>query len=453
MTFLTVAVTFAALFAVAEWLVADRTAAVLARVYLGWWGVHLLASSLDPLSMYPVSPFTYGVLLLNVALFTAGFIAVGHQREVEEGGATVVTLSRSLDAVVRNRVVLAGLLAFFLYLFRYYLKYQEVLGDLGPAEARNIRFSIGPLFANALEVLVFNYLAEALATLLAVIVACSLVLGSIRTWGFLLAALNLVLFTGIGAGRTLIVQVAIFVLLLALVRNSLYAVPGEGAARPDRPVEAPPPRKNLLLYVGLPVLLMTAFMVYLTFARIFSLESGLAVAGNSQIVGAAAEAFLDNAQVYTVGPFRALDQAVQHPSVFGFQFGRLTFGALDEIVGYPFRLLGYDYPVVNHLVGEKTQDVIFIGSGDFNALYTGVFRFYLDIGLAGVALFAFLLGASVRASLLWFQGSPSLATLTVLLFLFTTAILSTQTWYLASPSAVVLLGGATLLHRWRPEGP
>ena len=108
---------------------------------------------------------------------------------------------------------------------------------------------------------------------------------------------------------------------------------------------------------------------------------------------------------------------------------------------------------MNHLVGEKTQDVIFIGSGDFNALYTGVFRFYLDLGLAGVALFAFLLGASVRAALLWFQGAPSLATLTVLLFLFTTAILSTQTWSLASPSAVVLLGGAALFHRLRGEGP
>ena len=335
MTFLTVAATFAALFVVAERTVEDRTAAVLARVYLGWWGVHLLASSLDPLSMYPVSGFTYGVLLLNVALFTAGFVAVGYQREVEEGEGTLAALSRSIDAVVRSRVVLAGLAFFFLYLLRYYLKYQEVLGDLGPAEARNIRFSIGPLFANALEVLVFNYLAEALATLVAVIVAYSLVLGSIRTWGFLLAALNLVLFTGIGAGRTLIVQVAIFVLLLALIRNSLYPVQGEGAGAPADPGEAPPPRKNLLLWVGLPVLLMTGFMVYLTFARIFSLEAGLAVAGNAQIVGAAAEAFLDNAQVYTVGPFRALDQAVHRPSIFGFQFGGSPSARWTKSSGIP----------------------------------------------------------------------------------------------------------------------
>jgi oligosaccharide repeat unit polymerase len=444
---LVLAVSIAVLFAASERMVKDRAGLVLSRAYLGWWGLCLLASTLDPLGMDPVSPFTYGLLLLNVAAFTAGFVAVGRRRPLEAAGDVLGALGQDARRLAGSRGTVLALAALFAYLLRYYLRYREVLGDLGPAEARNIRYSIGTLFGSAAEMLVFNYVAEALAVGLAVGIAYALVLGSIRSWAFALAVADAVLFAGIGAGRTLVVQAGIFVLLLAMLRTALGPAPGAPPPSGAGDDPAAPPRKSLLLFVGVPVVAMAALMVYLTFARLVDVETGLDVARGGEMAGWAVEALLYNVRSYAVGPFRALDQAVAHPLPFGLQFGRLTLAALDELVGYPLRLLGYDYPIMNHVVGDRTQDVIFIGSGEFNALYTGVFRFYFDFGVAGVALFAFVLGALVRGASLRLQEAPSLATLAVLAFLFAVALLSTQTWFLASPSALVFLAGAALLHR------
>lgn len=443
-----VAVFFAATFYVSESMVRDRVGIWVLRLYLGWWAISLLASSADAMGIDPVSHFAYFLLLLNVGMFTAGFIATGQGRETEVDGERYIALERGYrEHVERSRPVVLALVGLFLYLLRYFLKYVEVLAEVGPAESRSIRFDVGPVFGSPLEILVYNGFAEALAIGLLAIVAYSLVLGSVRNWVFAWALVDLLLFAAIGAGRTILVEAVLFIFLLALLRPIL-----QGGARKDAGAEgtaaAPaPPRRSLLVTVGVPAVLVAALMVYLTFARLFNVELGTEILQDGELWAMAGEALFDNLWSYSVGPFRALDQALQRPSLFGFQFGRLTFGAVDEMIGYPLRMIGFDYPIMNTRYGVITQDVIFIGSGDFNALYTCVARFYYDFGVAGVAVLSLAFGAVVRGAVAWFQSSPSIATLAVLLYLSAVSILSTQTWHLASTGSMIFLAGAFLAHR------
>lgn len=438
---------FVLLIAIADGAVKDPMSRIILRLYLGWWGVSLVASTLDPIGLLPVSPYVYLLLLLSVAAYTGGYVAVGVGRPEPPESDRWTPLARSVhDLVETSRPVLVILIGLSLYLFRYLVRYLEVLASMGAAEARNIRFTIGPLFGSALEVLVFNYFAEAVAVSLLVIVAFGLVLGSVRNWVFAWACVDLVLFAGIGAGRTLFVQAGLFILLLAALRGHLQPRTPEAAPRADAPASSPP-RKSLIATLILPGAVLTALMVYLTFARMFTLENAVELLREGDVVRYAWDSFVDNVESYSVGPFRALDHAVQHPSRYGVHAGRLTFGAVDEMIGYPLRQLGFDYPIANHIVGEVLQEPIQIGGMEFNALYTAPFRFYFDFGVVGVIALSFVFGAAVRGAVRWFQASPTAPTLAILLFLFGVSILSTQTWHLASPSSVVFLVGAALAQR------
>lgn len=454
---LVVVIFFATLFCVSEWLIRDRVAATLARLYLGWWASCLVASVLNPVGIYAVSGFAYSMLLLNVAMFMAGFIATGRDSEAAVERDALCALARSFRRdVVASRATRFVLVGLSIYLARYYVRYLKVLADVGPAEARNIRFSIGTgtIFGNAFEALVFNYFAEALAIGLVVIVSYSLVLGAVRNWVFLWAVADLYLFASIGAGRTVIVQAGVFVVFLVLVRGALEggAREADGGGLPELSASTAR-RKNLFISVVLPGLAMVLFMVYLTFARLFSIETSLELLRDGDLLSIAAREFLDQVQAYSIGPFRALDYALSHPSLFGFQFGRLTFGAVDEMIGYPFRMLGFDYPIMNQQIGQITQEPIFIGSSEFNALYTCVFRFYFDFGIPGVVVLSFAFGAVVRGAVRLFNASPSAPTLAILLVLFGVAFLSMQAWHLSSPAALIFLLGAYLLHRGQVSVP
>ncbi len=447
---LVVVVFFLVAACIAEGLVRDRIATWLIRLYLGWWALCLLASSLDPLDLYPVSDFTYSLLLLHVAMFAAGFIAVDRLQEpvvVPDGYRSLARVFH--EQVEKSRTVLLVLGAFSLYLLWYYLRYKDALAAAGPGEARTLRYSLGAVFGNPLEYLVFSGIAEALSVALVIALAYSLVLGSIRTWVFLWALVDIYLFASIGAGRTVIVQAGMFIVVLAVLRDTLQPIMPE-ETRSEEEGHAVPVgrRKRLFLFLVAPALVMAVFMFYLTYSRFVSLDAGLDVLADGQVLTLVSQAFLEQIGIYVLGPFRALDYAVNQPFMFQLQFGRLTFAAIDEVIGLPMRILGFDYPIMNRELGAIIQDdQIFIGTSEFNALYTAVLRFYYDFGVPGVLGFSFLLGAVVRSSVQWFQTSPTPATLSVMLFLFGVAILSTQTWHLSTLAALVLLVGAYLAQR------
>jgi len=181
--------------------------------------------------------------------------------------------------------------------------------------------------------------------------------------------------------------------------------------------------------------------IYITAFRTFELDLNLELAQISGLL------FLDQAQYYSTGAFRALDYAVAHPYLYGMHYGALTFGAFDEILGYAVISMGFHYNLLNEAIGGILDNNIWIGTNNFNALYTCVFRYYFDFGIAGVALFSLGLGAFFRRSVILFNEFPCVSTLSICLFLFGACFLSSQNWHLAGASALLFLINAFLFYR------
>lgn len=440
---LLVVMVFTLLFLASRLLVRDRIARIVLYLYSGWWFLCLLVSTFDLFGIYPVSSFTYFLLLLNVGTFVAGFIAMGWGESRNPPSRSYGKLFESLEHnLIHNPKLTRLLILFSFYLFYYFRKFQAVTSVLPGSAVRALRFSVGPIFGSAAEILFYNYFADTLAIFLIVVIACCLILAEVRTWLFFWALVDLVLFVGIGAGRTLIVEAGIFVVLIALLRNSLQP-------RACRPPEVSagglrfqmPPRKNLLLYVALPVAVLIGFSIYVTAFRTFDLQL------DWELAKVAGTLFLDQAQYYSTGPFRALDYAVHHPHLYGFHYGALTFGAVDELVVWPLTFMGFKATLLNETIGGILDHDIFIGTNFFNALYTCVFRFYFDFGIPGVAVFSFLFGAALRGTLRLFNSFPCFSTFSLVLYLFGASFLSSQNWHLGGLSSVIFLSACYGFYR------
>lgn len=415
--------------------VRDRIAFTFISIYLGWWGLCLVVSSLDLLGMNPVSSFTYFLLLLNVSMFTAGYLWLGPAPAEPEQVVDYRPLAESFQRhLEQNRVIRGGLVLLLLYLAYYFIRYQALVSQLGPAEARNIRFYTAGGLGSTGELLLFNFIIEAVAIYLVIIVTYSIILGSVRNWIFVLSAVNFVLYASIGAGRTSMVQAGLFLVFLAIIRHVIQPDPGT-QVEADTPV-----RKKILPYLLVASTLLVSYSIYLTATRMFSEEI------TWDVFAYAGEEFSKHVLSYSTGPFRALDYAIQHPSTYGYHFGRLTFGALDEVIGWPMRMLGVDYQIMNHFMGEITQQPIIIGNEELNALYTCVFKFYFDFGVIGVIVFPFLFGVGVRKAIALFDARPCFSTFSVMLFCLGVAFFSTQIWFIAAPASLVFLLIAYLLY-------
>jgi oligosaccharide repeat unit polymerase len=435
---------FMGAFILARISVHDRISRITLNIYLGWWGMCLFVSTLDLFGIYSVSSFTYCLLLLNVFAFMIGFICAVRSYENSSAQVNYRMIFNSLNnELIKHKQIKLGLVFLFAYLFYYYRKFQTVLNVVSSSEARTLRFSAGELFHSVTEVLVYNLFVDAVAIFLITIVTSTLMLGRLRNWVFSLALVDLALYVSIGAGRTAVVEAGIFIALLASIRHVIQPPigPTKAAGQAGNGLGEIPPRKNLLLFVALPVALLIAFSIYLTAFRTFNttLDLGLAKA--------AGMLFLDQAQYYSTGAFRALDYSLSHIYLYGFHYGALTFGFVDEIIGYIMKILGIKYTILNQTIGGILDQDIYIGTYNFNALYTCVFRYYFDFGIPGVVVFSFGLGALMRRAIVQFNKFPCFATLSIYLFLFGVCFLSSQNWYLASSSSIVFLLTALMLYR------
>jgi oligosaccharide repeat unit polymerase len=434
---------FLILLVIAKLVIGDALAFRFIMIYLGWWTLWLSISTLNLLGMYPVSSRAYFLLLMNVFFFTCGYISYTGRSSIKGLIRDYSVLFENYNRKIRHNFgAKFWLLLLVVYLFYYYVKYNSAVIEMGAAEARNLRYYVGRVFGSTFEVLFYNYLVEALAIMLLVLIAYSIVLGSVKNVVFLLAVIGFGLFALIGAGRTVIINAGLFIIILVVSRNIINP-PGRQIdySRRDNLGLYEIKRKRLVYQVIISTIIMVSYAVYITARRMQIYEI------DSETILIAGREFANQVLTYAIGSFRMLDYSLNNPDLFGFHFGRLTLAGVDEFFGYALRAMGYDYPVLNSLIGAITQEQINIGSGYFNALYTCAFRFYYDFGYAGVMVLPFIFGMIVRKSIVMFVSLPCISTLSIMLLLLTDAVTSTLSWPLAAPAHLIFLAGFYLLYR------
>ena len=104
---------------------------------------------------------------------------------------------------------------------------------------------------------------------------------------------------------------------------------------------------------------------------------------------------------YAVGPISAFDYAITNDYVDrigGFKYGGLTLSAPELFIYIILNKTGIKYgKAIDDLVVIKQDEYISIGDGVWwNALYTSVLFYYLDLGWIGIIVFPFIFGLISR---------------------------------------------------------
>ena len=144
-------VLFFLLMVVLVWfLVRDKLSQKTIIAYLSWWSLWLVISTLNPFGVFPVANRVYLLLLLNVFMFTLGFVLYGQIRRRQKGRLLENgTFQRTVLNNSMFKLVLIVLLAAVGYLF---FKYLAILNLKGAAGGRTTLFEVGELFLNKYEI-------------------------------------------------------------------------------------------------------------------------------------------------------------------------------------------------------------------------------------------------------------------------------------------------------------
>lgn len=150
------------------------------------------------------------------------------------------------------------------------------------------------------------------------------------------------------------------------------------------------------------------------------------------------EAAIQNAEntiVYQIGPYRALDYALQNDYIEkygGYTWGRATLGGMIDYYGCGI-LNMLDIPVQRARdlsMNPLQNNSIPVGENrTWNFSYTSFYYFIFDLGWIGVFLFSFLFGIFVRYSVNLYNNIATIGSLCLMGYLFIGCVLFNATWF------------------------
>ncbi|MDM0090584.1 MULTISPECIES: O-antigen polymerase [unclassified Variovorax] len=381
-----------------------------------WWSLLLCISSLNPFGINGIEWGVYFLFFVFIASYVIAFSSAFGRKPVAQ--PQIASLLTSYDATMNSRVTVSVLLVSAAILSYYCIKYFNFIEISGLGESRSAKYEIGKIFTSGVEFAAFNYLVVGVVWWAKFLLSFGVVFGRVKSFSWLLALVVCVLYLAFGAGRNIAVEIAVIMIFL----NSIRKFSGEGARS------------------GKWIFLVMAFLYLLS---VYATASRMTLANEIDLSSflAANNTFVEQAILYCVGAFRAFQFAYQnYDAVIGYQFGRLTLGGFDEIFSYLIKMAGATGDPAVWRVGALLGDEIDIGGGnDFNALYTAVFSFYYDFGVAGVILFGSFFGALSAVMLRKFLISWSMRYIFISSIFFMSAILSPLTWKLQSGALIIVL--------------
>lgn len=425
--------TFLFLFTISKIILRDKLTFYFLAIYLVWCFLLLLISIQNPYKLYSVSNFAYFLLILNIFFFSLGFLLcrllnkIKHKQYKNNIESVLLT---GYNNIQHSKYFLFPLILFSILILNYLIKYQKIILLDGVFESRTMRFYVGKVFTSQLEIYFYNYIVESFSLLVSSFLAFSFVWKKFNMT-FLLGLIFAFLFSAFGSGRGYVIEIGFLIVFLSLVKNIIISLNTK-----NQIVLTPPKSRLKSKYIIIPTLVFFyLFSIYLSNVRngLFEININNLLEGNSY--------FVDQIVIYCVGSFRALDYGISNLSgQFPIMLGRLSFGGIDEILSFLFKIIGLNYISGNSLYGELTSVNFSIGfDTEYNALFTSVFGQYLDFGVLGVILLSIFWGYIFCRLIISFINNSSLIKLMIISFLFVTSITSMLSWKLQSPSSCLYL--------------
>jgi len=382
----------------------------------------LLISSFNPNDFYPVSAFTYVVFLVGTMSFIIGFLSYKIKRK--EQYVNIELLSKSVDKVSRNKILLLCLIAFIVFCYPYVIKALALAAVQGGAEMENkdeLIFGGGNLVT-----IVYNAGMAVASVIAMVVLAASIILPNRkkRLIMILVTILLQLFYVVLSGGRG-----TLFAVILSLVFVYICFHANDKKIRISRKQ-----------FFSFGVILVFVFIGMTTISNYrkngeFNIEQN----ERKEALESMGLTFLN----YTVVPINLLDISFKEDYVEklnGYRYGTATFSGVDLLVQSVAKRFGINYDtdfyIVHYLQDNRKQCA---KNRDYNYAYSMFFFNYMDFGLLGVILIPFLFGKFFRYIIYRLYINPTFSRMLIVVLLFNMMFLSHFTSPFIRPWDVFLM--------------
>lgn len=384
--------------------------------FSGYWGVSLGASTFSPYGIYEIHTSSYILLLLGFLSFAFGMSTVRYKSIKMEVNRSY--FDNCISSILSSKVFLCLLLFSIIYLFKYAtiaIAVASLQGHADVTDQFNLIFQ-----GNDLAQQIYGYLLTPLFHVSLVLMSYYVInfkrIGLKYLLQFIVCLLNLLIFIAIGGGRSTVVIVALYLLIVYV----FFA-----------------PSKSLFKFS----FKKSFYLVLVTFLVIYavSLVTNYRDAGTFFIEDKTESdgQGLELLTRYSLLPYVMFDYGMQHDYLgkFGLQLGKASFLGFDFWLYLPMRILGFPYETSINVVDYLEETWIpYDKSGTVaNYAYTGLMYHYLDFGIIGVILLPFIFGIVFRRIIISSYKYTTFSSLLLLSMCFFLTMHSIFTCYLIKP--------------------
>lgn len=380
-------------------LVKDKVSLFFVLSFIGYWFIALIVSCFNPYGLFPVSDFTYAILILNVTSFVFGF-SFGRSKGFLS--KTPFNIEKITNNYFFNTIVIIGIVCvLFLCIFKQqYMSFSEDSSARFRADFFEVLFEGNFLLLCAYYLFLFP-LYYFLLTIVCYMLICK------RNWKVALYALYLLPFMSLGEGRSEFFIAGLTLVLICVVCKEKSCL-------------------KIDFRTGLAVLLVCC-TIFVGMVKVTSNRSEIDFNEASKQLS---KTFI----TYSTGPFRLLDYAFNHDYINqagGLKYGRASLCGLDFLIQRFFSRLGVEYEPVKYTTNDVLQTTwVQVGSEiTYNYAYTNVIYHYYDFGIIGVLLFPAFFGLFCKSMIMKFYRLDNIFMLALISFLFLIAIQTPFSWY------------------------
>lgn len=393
------------------------------------WFIPLAISMFDPFGLYPVSLDTYIIVIIGTFSFIIGYTYC-IQKNHSIGN---ITFEVSLNILYSSKVVKIIYFIGFIIILSLAVAQWKIIslqGGMG-----NLKLDFFELIFNRDSRLFFIYqvLLVPMFYILCMIVSFSLLNGNFNLKTLVLLIYILV-FSYVGGKRGYFAVFLQYFIVAFIVRMIFNKYRGKTDI----------PKIKLMFMSGI-FLLGAAYMT---------------ATGKSQDISdnhAIRDALTENAQnaiIYQIGPYRALDYAIENDYIDkygGYTYGRSTFGGIFDYYGVSIaNILGFNFKQARALsmVPLQNNSIVIGQYRDWNFSYTAFYYFLFDLGWLGIVLLPFIFGIFVRYSVNLFETTKTIGSLCLIGYLFIACFQFHASWINIQLYTIPTIIICLLLSRW-----
>lgn len=363
-------------------------------IYTIVWGVVISASTFGVYGLDLPSNEVIAMMTIHVICFIVGFNICNIKPETS-CIFSLEYLDEALNRLTNNKFLKFITCVLALYVSSLFLQFIKILAVMSMSELRTDFYESG-IYGTFFSIVNGPILSTFNLFLIPIF---SWMLFKKRNWLLIVQGLFLFGYASLGGGRFGYLRIAIGI---AFVGFCLY-MNKENQKR----------RIRQILCLSIVFVLLIGIM---TISRLSVSAQGKE--GIQDAIDATSEQMVS----YAVGPIIAYDYALSHnykERIGGYKYGGLTLAAPNLLLYIILNKMGWKYEkALDDLVKIKQDEVIFIGDGSWNALYTSLLFYYLDFGWLGIIIIPLFFGYISRYMIKCFYKTNSIGHFVIITYMF-----------------------------------